>query len=104
MGLSDYRPIKILAKILTARLKKVVPNLAGKIQSDFMGSRNIQDGVLIANEIVVEWKRRKKKGIIIKLDFEKAYDSLNWIYLFGMLKRFGFPPLWIRWMEECVTT
>lgn len=60
-NISDYRPIsligsvyKILAKVLTNRLRKVMPRVIGEAQSAFLGGRNILDGVLIANE-VVDW-------------------------------------------------
>ncbi|XP_028092937.1 probable LRR receptor-like serine/threonine-protein kinase At3g47570 [Camellia sinensis] len=83
-SLVDFRPIsligsvyKILAKVLVARLKLVFPKIIGDVQLAFVGDRNIQDGVLIANEVVDDWKKRKKKGLILKLDFEKAYDSVN---------------------------
>ncbi|XP_028101320.1 uncharacterized protein LOC114300668 [Camellia sinensis] len=55
-GLNDYRPISLTV---------------------FLSGRNILDGVLIANEVVDGWKKKKRKGHIIKLDFEKAYDSIN---------------------------
>ena len=69
----------------------MIPKLVGKVQFAFMGDRNIQDGVLVANEIVEAWRKRKRKGIIIKFDFEKAYDNINWQYLLGMMQRLGFP-------------
>lgn len=62
------------------------------------------DGVLIANEIVDGWKKLKKKGMLFKLDFEKACDSINWKFLFSMLSNFGFGTRWISWMKECITT
>lgn len=69
-----------------------------------MKGRNIFDGVLIANEVVDWWKRSHKKGVILKFDFEKAYDSVNWNFLFSMLGNFGFGRKWVGWMQECVTT
>ena len=40
----------------------------------------------------------------MKLDFEKAYDSLNWEFLLSMLGNFGFGARWIRWMKTCIST
>ncbi|XP_028068962.1 uncharacterized protein LOC114271546, partial [Camellia sinensis] len=97
IGLGDYRPIslvnsvyKILAKVLSRRLRRVLPSVINEVQSAFVSGRQILDGVLIANEVVDAWKRSKKRGIILKLDFEKAYDSLNWEFLWSMMNNLGF--------------
>lgn len=107
-SLFDYRPIglinslyKVLSKVLANRLKQVLPTVIDKAQSAFVGGRSILDGVLIANEAVDWWKTSKKKGIILKLDFQKAYNIVNWNYLLQMLDSFGHGPRWIRWMKEC---
>ncbi|GMP55749.1 hypothetical protein CsSME_00020479 [Camellia sinensis var. sinensis] len=111
INLSDYRPIslvsslyKILAKVLTHRLKPVLPTIIGETQTTFIGGRNIIDGVFIANEVVDGWKKAKKQGLILKLDFEKAFDSVNWEFLFSLLSSFGFGSQWISWMKACVST
>mgnify|MGYP003702231609 CR=1 FL=1 len=77
VGLGDYRPIslissvyKIIAKVLSSRLRKVLPKIISEVQTAFLSGRHILDGVLIANEVVDWWKRSKKKGLILKLDFE----------------------------------
>lgn len=100
--ISDYRPIsligyiyKIMSKVLVYRFKKVLPRIAGEAQTAFVGGRNILDGVLISNEIVDWWKKKKQKGLILKLDFEKAYDTINWECLLAMLSSFGFQNKWI---------
>lgn len=82
---------KILSKVLAARLQLTIPVIVGEVQSAFTSGKSIQDGVLIANEIVDGWKKSRKQGIIIKLDFEKAFDNLNWKYILRMLKLMGFP-------------
>lgn len=39
---------------------------------------------------------------MLKLDFEKAYDTVNWGYLFDMLRKFGFETKWVEWMRTCL--
>ncbi|MCI31889.1 RNA-directed DNA polymerase (Reverse transcriptase) [Trifolium medium] len=66
---------KLVAKVLTKRLGLVMDSLISKNQSAFIKGRLLVDGVLVVNE-VVEWvKRAKKKCLIFKVDFKKAYDS-----------------------------
>lgn len=110
-SLGEFRPInllnlvyKILSKVLSRRLSLVLPNIISEVQSAFIGGRHIFDGIMIANEVVDWWKKHKKRGLILKLDFEKAYDSVNWNFLWSMLSNFGFGDLWVSWMKECVTT
>ncbi|MCI04470.1 RNA-directed DNA polymerase (Reverse transcriptase), partial [Trifolium medium] len=62
------------------------------------------DGVLIANELVEEAKRRGKETILFKVDFEKAYDSVNWNYLDEMMMCMGFCDQWRRWIAECLNS
>ncbi|XP_028120245.1 uncharacterized protein LOC114317682 [Camellia sinensis] len=93
---------KILSKVLANRLKLVMPRIISEEQSAFVGGRSILDGILIANEIVDWWKKTKKHGIILKLDFEKAYDSVNWSFLLSMMKNFGFGEKWLTWVQECI--
>ncbi|XP_028080797.1 uncharacterized protein LOC114282352 [Camellia sinensis] len=81
---------------LANRLKSVMPHIISEPQSAFLSGRNILNGVLIANEVVEGWKKAKRKGVLIKLDFEKAYDSINWGFLFSMLSKFGFGAKWIN--------
>ena len=50
------------------------------------------DAVLIANEIVDEKRRLGKEGVIFKIDFEKAYDHVNWDFLDHVLEKKGFSP------------
>jgi hypothetical protein len=43
--------------------------------------RKILDGILISNEAVDEARKMKKEMLLFKVDFEKAYDSVDWGYL-----------------------
>ncbi|XP_019432892.1 PREDICTED: uncharacterized protein LOC109339825 [Lupinus angustifolius] len=101
-GLGEYRPIslvgcvhKTISKILVGRLKKVICSVIPECQTVFIKGRNIMDGVVIANEIIDQ--ARKIKGgdcFIFKVDFEKAYDSVNWSFLLYMMERMGFCFKW----------
>jgi hypothetical protein len=59
---------------------------------------------LIANELVDDARKHKKDLLLFKVDFEKAYDSVDWNYLDTLLRRMNFPILWHKWMTECIST
>ena len=61
---------KIITKVLTLRLNIVINKIISEAQTAFIPGRYILDGVLIVHEILHELRVRKKKGIILKLDFE----------------------------------
>lgn len=47
-------------------------------------------------------QRKKLDGAILKLDFEKTYDSVNWPFLQQMLRMKGFSPHWCQWIDQIV--
>ncbi|XP_057809058.1 uncharacterized protein LOC131023530 [Salvia miltiorrhiza] len=105
-SLDDYRPIsligsiyKVIAKILAQRLSAVMDSIISENQSAFIKGRFILDGVVILSEVIEEAKREKNGRMIFKIDFAKAYDSVEWDFIDSMLERFNFDPLWRRWMK-----
>ncbi|RVW48874.1 LINE-1 retrotransposable element ORF2 protein [Vitis vinifera] len=97
--LGDFRPIsllgglyKLMAKVLANRLKRVLNKVVAPTHNAFVMGRQILDASLIANEVIDSWQKRKKKGLICKLDIEKAYDSINWNFLLKTLHKMGFGP------------
>lgn len=109
--INDFRPIslvgslyKILAKLLSNRLRGVIGSVVSESQSAFVKNRQILDGILIANEVVDEACKSKKELMLFKVDFEKAYDSVDWGYLDTVMGCMSFPVLWRKWIKECVST
>jgi len=82
--LKDFRPIallgslyKILAKVLARRLVGTMNSIISSSQSAFLKGRNLVDGVVVVNEIVDFARKAKVQCLILKVDFEKAYDSVD---------------------------
>lgn len=99
--LNEFRPIslvgnmyKILAKVLANRLKMVIVSVISETQTTFVKNKQILYGVLIANEVVDETRKLKKELMLFKVDFEKAYDSVDWGYLDAVMSKMAFPILW----------
>jgi len=109
--LNDFRPIalvgcmyKILSKVLANRLRMIIGRVVSDTQIAFVKERQILDGILIANEVVDEAQKSNREMILFKVDFEKAYDSIDWSYLDTIMNRMSFPLLWRKWIKECVST
>ncbi|KAL6318412.1 hypothetical protein AAG906_041175 [Vitis piasezkii] len=79
--------------VLTNRIKKVIGKVVSPDQNAFVMGRLILDASLIANE----------KGLICKLDIEKAYDNVNWHFLMRVLQKMGFGSKWRDWMWSCIS-
>jgi hypothetical protein len=89
-NIKQYKPICLLGvdykwftKVLTMRLTAAADSIISKTQTTFLSGRNILEGVVILHEM----RRKKRKGIIMKLDFEKAYDNVAWPFLMEVLER-----------------
>ncbi|GJV97164.1 cysteine-rich receptor-like protein kinase [Tanacetum coccineum] len=47
-------------------------------------------------------KKKKENGLIFKVDFQKAYDTINWRFLINIMERVGFREKWRKWVEICL--
>lgn len=89
--LGDYHPInlinstlKIISKLLASRLSKVMNLLVNAEQSVFMKGRCILDNIATAEELIFSIHKRRTSGHILKVDFAKAFDIVDWEFLFDM--------------------
>ncbi|GJY53800.1 RNA-directed DNA polymerase, eukaryota, reverse transcriptase zinc-binding domain protein [Tanacetum coccineum] len=95
--IKDYRPIsligcqyKVIAKILANRLQQVVHSVISEVQTAYVEGRQIIDGPLIVNEVISWASKKKERLFILKVDFEKAFDSLDWKFLDHIMEQMGF--------------
>ncbi|KAL0329413.1 UNVERIFIED_CONTAM: Retrovirus-related Pol polyprotein from type-1 retrotransposable element R2 [Sesamum radiatum] len=109
---SDFRPIsccnviyKIISKIIVKRMQRVLHLLIDYSQNAFIPGRNISDNILLAQELLAGYNEAKlPPRCTIKIDLQKAYDSMEWDFLIEVLKLYKFPARFIGWIEQCVTT
>jgi hypothetical protein len=78
----------------------VAGRILHKAQSTFVQGRNIMNSILALHEVLRETKRKKQTGVVLKLDFEKAYDKVHWGFLLRCLKERGFSNTWCDWMNQ----
>ncbi|KAM2896759.1 hypothetical protein COP2_006481 [Malus domestica] len=113
-NMSQLRPIslcnvvhKVIAKILTNRMKNVLPHLISANQSAFMAGRQIQDNILVVHEILHSLNHQQngeEKCVAMKLDMAKAYDRVEWSFLLEMMSALGFLHEFCKRIKECITT
>jgi len=113
-SISQYRPIslcnvlyKIFSKTIANRLKRILSSLISEQQSAFVPKRQITDNALVAFEVFhyMKQKTRGKRGVcMIKLDIGKAYDRVEWLFLYRVMRKMGFDEAWVDWIFRCVST
>ncbi|XP_040864983.1 uncharacterized protein [Glycine max] len=91
-----------MAKLFAKRIKMVMPTIIEETQFSFIEGRHLLQSALITNEVIEEARRSHTPCLIFKVDYEKAYDSISWEFLMYMLRRIGFSPKWVKWIEGCI--
>ncbi|XP_042488751.1 secreted RxLR effector protein 78-like [Macadamia integrifolia] len=76
-------------------------DLVSENWSAFIKGRSIADNTLICSDIVAE---KGYPAIVLKIDLHKAYDSLSRKFLLEIMRRMGFPPIFMNWIKARVTT
>ncbi|PKU80242.1 Putative ribonuclease H protein [Dendrobium catenatum] len=79
---------KLVSKILMNRLSLILPNIISPNQMGFVKGRAITDNILLAQEM--------------KLDIAKAYNNINWNFIYSMLNMFGFDDHFISLIKVCI--
>ncbi|KAF1329068.1 putative Pollike protein, partial [Globisporangium splendens] len=106
----NYRPIalipvdvKVLSKALTYRLQSVVPDLVHADQKGFVKGRSIHHHVRFLADLQDLVTSRDEEAYALFLDFEKAFDRVNWDYMFRLLERMGCGSEFVQWVRLLYT-
>ena len=105
-SLKYYRPIslatvdyRLLAFILVNRLHKVISKLVSPEQTGYIKKRFIGCNIRLVEDLIEYTDRLNIGGAIIFLDFEKAFDSVEWQFMFKTLSKFNFGQGFIKWVQ-----
>lgn len=109
-SLGDFWPIslcsmvyKIFAKLICNRLTPLLPKLVSLNQGAFVRERSIFDNISLSHEICREiGKPGSSPNLVLALDMHKAYDRLEWDFLFAVLRRYGFSDQWLEVIGLCI--
>jgi hypothetical protein len=108
-SLKKFRPISLIncsfmifSKILNNRLEELCGRLLAPNQTAFVRGRYTLEIVVSAHEIIHEAVKSNQKGMVLKLDYEKAYDRVDMHFLEAMLVSRGFGSKWIKWVMSLV--
>ena len=87
---------KILIKTLARCLQPYLSELIHDSQTGFIQERSIFDNIILFWEMVALTEGQNQELAVLFLDFEKAYDRVDWNFMEGTLLKIGFPNRWIR--------
>ena len=103
--------VKLLAKVLACRLDPCLPDIISENQTGFVRGRQLSSNIRRLLNIVLSPDVAQAAEMVIVLDAEKAFDRVEWDYLFFVLGKFGFGSKFISWIQllysaptACVTT
>ena len=104
--LENWRPIsllnvdvKIMSKVIATKIKNVLPTIVYHNQTGFINGRYIGETARSIFYLMNLTLSKNIPGLLIFIDFHKAFDSLEWNFLFPCLRTFNFGPDFIRWTE-----
>ena len=102
--ISNWRPIsllntdlKIASAVLANRVKTVLPDIISDSQKGFMKDRFIGENTRLLYDLMHYLEEHDKSGLLLLVDFEKAFDSIEWNFLTKALQSFNFGDSFCKW-------
>ena len=100
-----WRPIsllnvdtKLVSKVLAERLKTALLSLISSNQTAYLNGRFISEGGRLISDIFEVSDLLKLKGLLLTVDIEKAFDSVNHNFLLKVLENYGFNQDFLKWI------
>ena len=110
-GVGDFRPIsltsvglKFLSKLAANRFQEEITKCVHKNQYGFIKSRSIQDCLAWCFEYIQQCNASKRPIVLLKLDFTKAFDTIEHDAILRILRYKGFNDKWISWMQTILSS
>ena len=105
--LKNWRPItllstlyKIISGVIRNRFKKFLPQVIDLGQKGFVDGRYMGEVTrLLYDTIHDAYSTKGKKGIIMSIDFEKAFDSVSFTFIEKVIETAGFPKKMAKWVK-----
>ena len=104
--LKNWRPIsllnvdyKILSGVMAKRMKEVLGSIISETQKGFLRNRFISENTRLVYDILDYLKRTNKNGVLLLIDFEKAFDSLEWYFINKVLEVYNFGSEFRKWFK-----
>ena len=101
----SYRPvsllntdIKILSKLLATRLETPLPDLISTDQTGFIKGRHLFFNIRRLMNVLYGPSSNVSPEVVVSMDAEKAFDRVEWDFLYIVSKKFGFGEVFIRWI------
>ena len=92
----DY---KIVAKVIAKRIETVLPKLIHSHQTGFIKGRFIGQNIRLLNDLMEYTDEQKIPGILLFIDFEKEFDTIEWRFIQNVLVCFNFGPVIRKWVS-----
>lgn len=101
-----YRPISLLCtdlilltSILAKRIQKHIKKLIHPDQTGFIPNRHSANNIRRTLNVITQAKRSKHDSMLISFDAQKAFDTVNWKFLYNTLLTMGFHPQFVEWIK-----
>ena len=90
---------KLASAVIANRLKTVLDKIIFKDQKGFISGRFIGENIRLIYDVLFETKDQDIPGMILSIDFEKAFDTVSWKFIKKVLKYYNFGPSIISWIS-----